>query len=164
MTESENVPQWLRTSGGWSWRLVALVAAVSMIVYAVVHVRLVFTAVFLALVLTSVLRPITSWFARVMPRSLAIVCAFLSALIVFGGLVTYVVASVAGQWTNLGDQFTTGITQILDWLAHGPLHLDVSHEAIDNAFEAGRQWIAANAADVAGQTAETVGSVSRRSP
>jgi predicted PurR-regulated permease PerM len=159
VTESESVPQWLRTSGGWSWRLVALVVAVSMLVYAVVHVRLVFTAVFVALVLTSVLRPVTSWFARVMPRSIAIACAFLAALIVFGGLMTYVVASVAGQWTKLGDQLTTGLTQILDWLAHGPLHMDVSQEAIDNAFEAAREWIAANAADVAGQTAETVGSV-----
>ena len=159
MDQTENVPQWLRTSAGWSWRFVALVAAVSLLVFAVVHVQLVFTAVFLALVMTSVLRPLTDSFARFLPRPFAIALAFLSALIVLGGLVTYVVASVAGQWQNLGDQFATGIDQILVWLAEGPLRLDVGRDLIDNALEAARQWIADNAADVAGQTAETVGRV-----
>ena len=159
MDQTENVPQWLRTTAGWSWRFVALVVAVSLLVFAVVHVQLVFTAVFLALVLTSVLRPLTDSFARFLPRPFAIGLAFLSALIVVGGLVTYVVASVAGQWQNLGDQFANGIDQILGWLADGPLRIDVSRDAINDALEAGRQWLADNAADVAGQTAETVGRV-----
>jgi predicted PurR-regulated permease PerM len=138
---------------------VALVAAVSLLVYAVVHVQLVFTAVFVGLVLTSVLRPLTDAFTRFLPRPFAIALAFLSALVVVGALVTYVVASVAGQWQNLGDEFTNGIEQILGWLADGPLQLDVSRDAIDNALQTGREWLTANAADVAGQTAETVGRV-----
>ncbi|ACZ30499.1 protein of unknown function UPF0118 [Xylanimonas cellulosilytica DSM 15894] len=159
MSESDNVPHWLRTSAGWSWRFVVLVVAVSLLVFAVVHVRLVFIAVFLALVLTSVLRPLTDWFARVVPRPFAIGLTFLTALIVVGGLVTYVVASVAGQWQTLGEEFTDGVDQIIGWLATGPLRLDISPEAFTDALEAARQWIADNAADVAGQTAQTVGTV-----
>ncbi|MCL1871035.1 MAG: AI-2E family transporter [Promicromonosporaceae bacterium] len=155
----ENVPQWLRTTAGWSWRFAALVVAVSLLVYAVVHVRLVFVAVFIALVMTAVLKPLADWYGRVMPRGLAVGLAFLSALIVVGGLVTYVVASVAGQWQTLADQFTNGIDQIVTWLQGGPLGANVSWAQIDNAIAAGQQWLSNNAADIAANAAASAGTV-----
>jgi predicted PurR-regulated permease PerM len=155
----ENVPAWLRTAGGWSWRLVALVAAVSLVVFATVHVRLVFVAVFLALVLTSVLKPLADFYHRAMPRALAVALAFFSALVVFGGLVTYVIASVAGQWQRLADQFTRGIDQIVDWLQHGPLPVDVSWAQINDAIDTGRQWVADNSADLASRAVASAGTV-----
>nr|WP_245993295.1 AI-2E family transporter [Xylanimonas allomyrinae] len=156
---TENVPQWLLTTAGWSWRFVALVAAVSLLVYAVVHVRLVFVAVFLALVLTSVLKPVADLYGRVMPRSLAVGLSLLSALVVFGGLVAYVVASVAGQWQTLADQFASGIDQIIDWVQHGPLPVDVSWAQINDAIEAGRKWVADNSADLASTAVASAGTV-----
>ncbi|PZR52560.1 AI-2E family transporter [Xylanimonas oleitrophica] len=156
---TENVPVWLRTAAGWSWRFVAVVVAVSLIVYATVHVQLVFVAVFLALVLTSVLKPVTDFYARVMPRPLAVALAFLSAFLVFGGLLTYVVASVAGQWERLADQFTRGIDQIVDWLQHGPLPVDVSWDQINEAIDAGRRWVTDNSGDLASQAVASAGTV-----
>ena len=156
---TENVPQWLRTTAGWSWRFVALVIAVSLMVYAVVAVQLVFVAVFLALVLTAVLKPVVELYDRVMPRGLAVGAGLLTAVIVFGGLVTYVVASVAGQWEALADEFSMGVDQIVGWLRSAPLGIDISAAQISDFVQAGRQWIADNSADLASTAVESAGAV-----
>jgi predicted PurR-regulated permease PerM len=155
----ENVPAWLRTSAGWSWRLIAVVAAVALVFYATAQVRIVFVAVFLALVLTSVLRPVTDWYAKAMPRALATALAILSGILLFGGLVTYVVASVAGQWTELAGQFDTGVRQILDVLEDGPFGLTVTLDQINDWIDEGRAWIADNAEGLLSQAAQGAGAV-----
>ena len=159
MAEAENVPQWLRTVGGWSWRLIALVIVVALVVYATAQVQLVFVAVFLALVLTSVFRPLADVYDRVMPRALATVLSLLTGVIVFGGLLTFVVASVAGQWTELAGQFDTGIQQILAFLRDLPFGLSVTGDQIDEWLATGGQWLADNAESLAGQAVERAGSV-----
>ncbi|WP_418277011.1 AI-2E family transporter [Isoptericola jiangsuensis] len=155
----ENVPQWLRTSAGWSWRLVALVVGLSLVVYATAQVELVFVAVFLALVLTSVFRPLADVYDRIMPRPMATVLSLLTGVVVFGGLMTFVVASVAGQWTELAGQFDTGLQQILDSLQNLPFGLSVSGEQLNQWIDNGRQWISDNSENLAGQAAESAGSV-----
>ncbi|TWH28494.1 putative PurR-regulated permease PerM [Isoptericola variabilis J7] len=155
----ENVPAWLRTSAGWSWRLIAVVAGVALVFYATAQVRIVFVAVFLALVLTSVLRPVTDWYAKVMPRPLATALALLSGVLLFGGLLTYVVASVAGQWERLAGEFDTGVRQILDVLEDGPFGLTVTLDQIDEWVDQGRAWVADNAEDLLSQAAQSAGSV-----
>ncbi|WP_277210562.1 AI-2E family transporter [Isoptericola croceus] len=160
MSEStEDVPQWLRTTGGWSWRLVAVVAAVALVVYATAQIRVIFVAIFLALVLTSVFRPLADLYARVMPRALATLLALLSGVIVFGGLLTYVVASVAGQWTRLAGEFDTGVEQILDSLQNLPFGLSITAAQLNEWIDSGQQWLADNAENLAGQAAERAGSV-----
>ncbi|WP_159794624.1 AI-2E family transporter [Puerhibacterium puerhi] len=154
---TENVPAWLRTAAGWSWRFVALVVAVSLVVFATARVQLVFVAVFLALVLTSVLKPVTDFYARAMPRRLAVVLAFLSAIVVFGGLVTYVVASVAGQWSRLAGEFNDGVEQIVGWLRNGPL--PVSWAQINQWVDTGREWVTDHSDDLASQAVASAGSV-----
>lgn len=156
---TEDVPPWLRTAGGWSWRLVAVVAAVALVVFATAQVQVVFVAIFLALVLTSVFRPLAGLYDRVMPRSLATVLALLSGVVVFGGLMTYVVASVAGQWTRLAGEFDTGVQQILDSLQDLPFGMSVTGEQLDEWIGAGQDWLGDNAQNLAGQAAERAGSV-----
>ncbi|WP_402372038.1 AI-2E family transporter [Isoptericola rhizosphaerae] len=156
---TEDVPQWLRTAGGWSWRLVAVVVAVALVVFATAQVRVVFVAVFLALVLTSVFRPLADLYARVMPRALATALALLSGVVVLGGLMAYVVASVAGQWTRLAGEFDTGVQQILDSLQNLPFGLSITGEQLNEWIDAGQEWLGDNAQNLAGQAAERAGSV-----
>lgn len=156
---SENVPAWLRTSAGWSWRLIALTAAVALVFWATVQVQLVFIAVFLGLVFASVLNPVADFYAKVMPRALATALAILSAFLVLGGLLTYVVASVAGQWEQLAGQFDTGVQQILQYVESGPFGLSVTGDQINEWIDQGRQWIADNADSLVSQAAQSAGSV-----
>lgn len=155
----ESVPAWLRTSAGWSWRILLLVAAVGLIFYATAQVQIVFIAVFLALVITSVLRPVTDWYAKIMPRALATALAILSAFLVLGGLLTYVITSVAGQWDSLAGQFNSGIEKIFDFLENGPLPVTITSADIETWIENARTWIAEHGGDIASQAAASAGSV-----
>ncbi|MBD7981819.1 AI-2E family transporter [Oerskovia sp. Sa2CUA9] len=155
----DTVPSWLRTSAGWSWRLLLLIAGIGVIFYATAQVQIVFIAVFLALVITSVLRPVTDWYAKIMPRGLATALALLSAFLVLGGLLTYVITSVAGQWDKLAGQFNTGIEKIFDFLEHGPLPVTITSDDVDTWIENGRKWITEHGGDIASQAAASAGSV-----
>ncbi|MFC8921674.1 AI-2E family transporter [Cellulosimicrobium sp. NPDC057127] len=159
MGHDDTVPSWLRSAAGWSWRLLLVVAAVALIFYATAQVQLVFVAVFLALVITSVLRPVTDVYARVMPRGLATALALLSALLFIAGLLTYVISSVAGQWEALAGEFTDGIDQIFDFLENGPLPVTITADDVNGWIENGRQWITEHGGDIASQAAASAGSV-----
>jgi len=158
-SSKENVPAWLRTSAGWSWRLNALTAAVALVFWATAQVQLVFVAVFLGLVFASVLNPVADWYSKVMPRPLATALAILSAFLVVGGMITYVVASVAGQWTQLAGQFDTGVQQIVDYLETGPFGLTVTLDQINEWLDQARQWVSDNADSLLSQAAQGAGSV-----
>lgn len=152
-------PPWLRTAAGWSWRLILLVAGIALVFWTVTQVLIVFVAVFLALVFTAVLNPLTGLYGRVMPRPLATAAAILSGVLVVGGLVTYVVVSVAGQWERLAGEFNTGIDQIVDLIENSPLPLDIAFDARDEWIDDVAAWIQQNAETLVGTAAESAGSI-----
>ncbi|PJI85501.1 AI-2E family transporter [Luteimicrobium subarcticum] len=153
------IPTWLRVMAGWGWRLLIVAAAVALVFYVLSQVRLLVVAVFIALVFTSVLRPVVNVFARVMWRWLAVLLALLLSIAVVGGLITYVVASVAGQWQDLADQFDNGIQQILDFLNGGPFHLHLTTDNFNDWLDKGRQWITDHSGDIASTAFSQVASV-----
>jgi predicted PurR-regulated permease PerM len=153
------VPGWLRTAAAWSWRLLLVAAAILLIFIATSRVQIVFVALFIALVFTAVLRPLVGLFSKVMPRSLATALGMLAGLLVVGGLVTYVVASVAGQWQSLSDQFASGTDQIFDFLEDGPLPFTITTDDLHGWVEDGQEWVQQHAGDIAGTAFEQVGTV-----
>jgi putative heme transporter len=152
-------PPWLRASAGWSWRLIVLVAGIALVFWAVTQVLIVFVAVFLALVFTAVLNPVTDFYARVMHRALATAAAILSGLLVVGGLVTYVVVSVAGQWEKLAGEFNTGIDQIVDLIENNPVLVDVEVDTRDQWIDDAANWIQENSQTLVSRAAESAGSI-----
>lgn len=153
------VPFWLRTAAAWSWRLLLVAAAILLIFIATSRVQIVFVALFIALVFTAVLRPLVGLFSKVMPRSLATALGMLAGLLVVGGLVTYVVASVAGQWQSLSDQFASGTDQIFDFLEDGPLPFTITTDDLHGWVQDGQEWVQQHAGDIAGTAFEQVGTV-----
>jgi predicted PurR-regulated permease PerM len=152
-------PAWLRTSAGWSWRLIVLAAGIALVFWAVTQVLIVFVAVFLALVFTAVLNPLTDLYNRVMPRALATAAAILSGLLVIGGLLTYVIVSVAGQWERLAGEFNTGIDQIVDLIENNPLPVDVEVDTRDQWIDDAANWIQENSQLLVSRAAESAGSI-----
>lgn len=152
-------PAWLRTAAGWSWRLILVVAGIALIFWAVTQVLIVFVAVFLALVFTAVLNPLTDLYNRGMPRPLATALAILSGVLVVGGLVTYVVVSVAGQWERLAGEFNTGIDQIVSLIENSTLPVDVELDTRDQWIDDAAAWIQQNAETLVGTAAESAGSI-----
>lgn len=152
-------PPWLRTAAGWSWRLILVVAGVALVFWAVTQVLIVFVAVFLALVFTAVLNPLTDLYARVMPRPAATAGAILSGILVVGGLLTYVVVSVAGQWERLAGEFNTGIDQIVDLIENNPLPVSVEVDTRDQWIDDAANWIQENSQTLVSRAAESAGSI-----
>ena len=152
-------PPWLRTSAGWSWRLILVVAGVALVFWAVTQVLIVFVAVFLALVFTAVLNPLTDLYDRVMPRALATAAAILSGILVVGGLVTYVVVSVAGQWERLAGEFNTGIDQIVGLIENNRFPFDVELDRRDQWIDDAANWIQENSQTLVSRAAESAGSI-----
>ncbi|WP_338100872.1 AI-2E family transporter, partial [Ruania albidiflava] len=108
------VPRWLRKYGQAAWLLIGIIIVVGLVVFTTTRIQAVFIGVFLALVVTSVLYPMVSLLARVMPRALATALTILAALAIVAGIFTYVITSVAGQWEDLANQFGDGIDQIFE--------------------------------------------------
>ncbi len=160
-TGPDDVPRWMRTAGGYAWRILAIVAVVALVVFATARIQLVFIAVFLALVATSVLRPLVNWLSRGMPRGLATALAMLSGFLFFAGLMAYVVNSVASQWQSLAVQFSEGTGQIVDFLEteSARLAFRITPEMITQAIDTGRQWVVDHSGDLVSNAIAGAGSV-----
>lgn len=159
----DEVPAWIRKYGLISWFLIGIVIVVGMIVFATSQIQAVFIAVFLALVVTSVLHPMVTWLAQYMPRGLATFLSLFGGFLVLAGLLTYVVASVAGQWNNLAEQFSDGLQEIFNLLENGPLPFEITEAELYQWFDDGvaqiTEYVQENAGSLAGQVGTTVGNV-----
>ncbi len=157
------VPRWIRTYGTAAWLLIGIVIVVGMVVFATSRIQVVFIAVFLAAVVSSVLYPLVSRLSRVMPRALATVLTLLGSLAVVAGILTYIVTSVIGQWPRLAEQFSTGINQIFDFLENGPLPVRITQADLvdwtNSLVEEAQQYISQNAGDLASTVLSNAGSV-----
>ncbi len=128
------VPPWLRNAGIGSWSLIGLALVVAGVVFATARISSVFIAVFVALVFTSLLNPVVDRLAKYMARGLAVLLALLGSVLIFSGLITFVVASVAGQWTKLLQQLGNGTDKIVEFLNGMPFHLALTSDQV-------RDWI-----------------------
>jgi len=139
----------LRVATAYAWRLIVLAVAVYLVFAVLAKLTLVAVAVFVALVITALLRPLVDRFAHAMPRGLAVAVALLLTFFALGGAFTFVANSVAGQSATLTTQFTHGLTEIERSLAGPPLHM----HAVDLA-QVGQQvrdWVTRNGGSLAGQ-------------
>ncbi len=151
-------PRWLMNLAGVSWRLLVVTAAIALVFYATSRVQLLFISLFLALVFTAVLRPAVELFARVMPRPLATTFGLLGGVLILLGMLTYVGVSVAGQWSTLSDQFSSGIQDIIDFLENSS-PFRITTDQINDWIENGRTWVEEHASELASEAAAGAGSV-----
>ncbi len=153
------VPTSLRTSAGWAWRLLVLGVAAYAVFLLLDRFQPVVIAVFLGLVVTAVLRPLADLLARAMPRSLAVVCAYLLVLLVLAVILTGLGVLVANQAPDVAAQFDTGIGRVERWLEGGPFHLRPSaltglQQKISTFIRAHRSTLLQNALSGATQAVE----------
>ena len=141
----------LRVAAGYAWRSVAVAVAVYLVFVALGRLHFVAISVFVGLLITALLRPLTDQLARWMPRVAAVAVAVIQAIIVVGAVVTFVATSAVGQFGRLIGQFATGIREIERLLSGPPLGLPAGElrRLTDQAFA----WLAANRGELAAQAA-----------
>lgn len=114
----------LRVASAYAWRLLVLGAAVYVVFMVLGRLQLVAVALFLALVVTSVLRPLADLLARSLPRAVAVVISVFGSLVAVLGLLALVGGLVAGESGRLGREFSGGIGRIQRWLEGPPFHVN----------------------------------------
>jgi predicted PurR-regulated permease PerM len=114
---------WLRIAAAYAWRLVL----VGFVVYGVFTIlgrfQLIATALFLALIVTSILRPVTDLLNRWIPRPLAVAVALVGSVLILLGLLAFVGNQLASEWDTLAGEFRGGIRKIEHWLEQPPFRL-----------------------------------------
>jgi putative heme transporter len=147
----EAVRYGLRVAAGYAWRAVAVAVAVYLVFVALGRLHFVAVSLFVALLLTALLRPLTDLLAGWVPRSLAVAIAMIQAFVVVGAMVTFVATSVAGQFGGLASQFATGIAEIEALLSGPPLRLPAGE--LTRLTNQGLAWLSENRGQLAAQAA-----------
>ncbi|MEU6082331.1 AI-2E family transporter [Streptomyces sp. NPDC047108] len=113
----------LRLAAAYAWRLIVVGVAVYAVFAVLGRFHLVAVAVFLALVITALLRPLVGLLDRWMPRAAAVALGMAGSLLVFLAVLSLVGEGVAGEWPLLRREFGGGVARIERWLEGPPLRV-----------------------------------------
>jgi len=145
----DGVPPRLRTVAGYAWRLMIISVAVYLVFFLLAQVTLALFAVFGALVLTALLRPIVDLLDRVLPRPLAVALSLLAGLATVAGVLAFIGVSLASQGRRLATPFQEGIGTVTRWIER--TFPQVQPDDVDNAVDAARDWLGNHRGQIAGQ-------------
>lgn len=124
----------LGRAGSRCAQVLLIAAVVAGLVWLLQQVSLVVIALLVALILASAVHPLVGWLVRKgWSRLLATVAAFLSTLLVLGGLVTGIVFAVRSEWDDLVSSATGGWDELQEFARNGPLHIDT--DSVNSALE-----------------------------
>ena len=113
-----------RVASDIAWRGLVIAAAVLLVVYALVRLKIVVLPLGVALLFATFLAPCVAWLERRgLKRTLATAAVFAGFLVVLGTVLVLVAPPVVHQFDELGDTVDRGINDIEDWLVDGPLGL-----------------------------------------
>ena len=120
------VPTALRVAAAWSWRGLAVLAAILVILFAVSKTASLIVPVLIALLLALLLFPLVGFLKSKlrMGNTLAAVFGLLIGLLIAGGFGGLAFTQLLSQGPKLVRQTTAGLEQLMDWVSDGPLGLD----------------------------------------
>lgn len=142
-----------------SAQFLLVVAAVVVLGYVLGRLWAILLPIVLGLLITTVLWPPTRFLRKHgWPPALAASVVLLTFLAAFGGLIAAIAPSVAEQVVELGDQASTGLQDVQEWLQGPPLNIDEQQigDAVDSAIN-NIQGNAQNIASYAVSGASAVG-------
>jgi putative heme transporter len=137
------VPRWLSASAAVSWRLLVVAAAIGVVGFLLVYLRLVVLPVIVALFLSTLLAPPAGWLrARGWPPLAATWAVIGGAILVIAGASTALAPQIGPEIGPLRDRVATGLDDVQRWLQTGPLHL--SDTQLSELLDRARQEASSN--------------------
>jgi predicted PurR-regulated permease PerM len=120
----EAVPQGVRIAAAWSWRVLAILAVIAVLIFIVIQLRLIVIPLLVATLLAALLVPFVQFLRRHRwPKWLAVMLAELGLIGVVTALVFLVVAQVRAGFPDLQVQSVAAWEQFKQFLLESPLHL-----------------------------------------
>ena len=144
----------LRTAGDYAWRLLAVGTAIYFGVQLLSKLSLAVIPFIAAILVTALLQPLASRLRRAgLGRGVATVATMLTAVILFGGLITIVVVRATQQAPQLGNEINKLLPQVKHWLIHGPLRINA--RTVDNLNQTVSNDITRNTSAIASTALST---------
>lgn len=107
-----------------AWRGLVIAAAVLVVAYVVMRLKVVFLPLGIALLLTTFLAPAVGVLERRgLRRGLATALVFVLFVLLLAGIVLVIAPPVREQFDDLGPTISQGVEDIEEWLVEGPLEL-----------------------------------------
>ncbi|MDH6117755.1 AI-2E family transporter [Kitasatospora sp. GAS204B] len=148
-------------TAGYTWRLLLVGVAGYAAFVVLQRLQLVAVAVFLGLVVTSVLRPAADALAKLVPRGVAVAIVMVAAVVLVAGLLTLAGELVASDWNQLRGEVRGGLNRIERWLQGPPLHLRAGavsglRSKVGSYLSAHRSSLISTAVSSAGRLVEAI--------
>ena len=156
------VTPFVRKAAAWSWRLLAIFAAVAAVLWVVVRLEVILVPVALATMVAALLLPAVDFLdRRGAPRGVAVALMLLSGIAVVGGILTFVISQFVEGVPALAEQVGHSIEGLGNWLANSPLRVggDQIKQVREGALEALRnnqEKVTSGALSTAGTVTEIV--------
>lgn len=150
------VPRPVQVAAAWSWRILAIGAAVAGIGWSLRYLSELTVPLAVAVLLTAMLYPVTKLLLKTgMPHGAAVAISIVGGLLVVAGAISGITAVIAGGYEELADRSLGGIQQLIGWLNSGPIPIDQGqiNDQLDNL----KTWLLDSKSTIAGYAA-TVGS------
>lgn len=131
---SPAVPAALRQATAYSWRLLVIAAAVGVVIWVVVQLKLLVIPLLVAILITALVWPAFSFLLHHRwPRWLAIVVTLLATIAVISGLLWLAVWQITREFGSVRARTVDAVSQFRQYLIDGPLHL--SAQQIDDGLQ-----------------------------
>ncbi|OLT38139.1 AI-2E family transporter [Kytococcus sp. CUA-901] len=145
---SEVIASGFRAVAAFALRLLLIMAALAAVLWLVGKLWVGVLPLLLALILTTVLQPVSRFLRRFMPEGLAALTTVIGALVVLLGVLTAIAPSLVDQSTQMADRAVTGIEEVQTWASGPPLN--IQDQQVDQAITQLTQRIQEASGDIAG--------------
>jgi len=137
-TESSTaVPSALRTAAAYAWRLLVVAAALALLIWLIIQLKLLVIPLLVAILVTALLWPAFAFMLRHrMPRVAAIVISVVVTLAIVAELMWLVGWQVSAQWDSVKERTASAVESLRMYLVNGPLGLteaqidDMLHQVV----------------------------------
>lgn len=119
-----SVPRGLRVATAYAWRFVVLAAAVAIVIWIVIQLKLLVIPLLIALLVAALVWPAFTWMLRHrVPRWIALIISVLGTLAIISGLLYLAIWQITREWPKVQASTVTAVENFRQYLIDGPLHL-----------------------------------------
>ena len=157
---NKDVPYGLTVAAAWSWRLVAVVIGIGVVVYLLGFVSLVVIPILVAALLATLLAPVFQAMRRIkVPGVAAALLCVLLLVVVVVGLMGLAGQQIVQGFAQLGDQLGQAVDDAIAWLAGVGVEIPRSGAGLEGLWQTLRDNSATvmNSAVTFGSTAVNIG-------
>ena len=128
------VPPALRQATAYAWRLLVIAAALAVVIFVVIQLKLLVIPLLVAVLVSALVWPGFSFLLRHRwPKWLAIIVTVLGTLAIIAGLVWVAVWQISLEFASVRERTESSVRQLREYLISGPLHL--SAQQIDDGLK-----------------------------